>query len=110
MTFFTHFKSGYKINIKLNPNAKRVEIGDIVVGANEEVFLKISLNTVPEKGKANRDLLNFLAEKLHISKQALSIISGLTDHYKKIYLNIPQTTENDAKLALLAKEDKWVLI
>lgn len=76
-----------------------------MVDAGGEFFLKISLNAIPEKGRANKELLKFLAEKLHFPKQNFSIISGVTDHYKKIYLQAPQTEENDHKLRALIKEN-----
>ena len=103
MTFFAHYKSGYKICIKLTPNAKNSEIKGVLTDANGEEFLKISLNAVPEKGKANQELLKFLAKKLQFSKSDFSILSGLTDHYKKIYINVPQTVENDNKIADLQR-------
>lgn len=39
---------------------------------------------MPEKGKANKELIAFLAKKLKIAKSSLQIISGELDRWKKI--------------------------
>ena len=73
--------------IKLTPNAKNKSINGIGYNENYGHFLKISVTTVPEKGKANQDLIAFLAKRLKIAKSNFEIISGITDRYKKIKIN-----------------------
>ena len=46
--------------------------------------LKIALAAAPEKGAANKELINYLAEELEIRKYQVKIISGLTDRLKLI--------------------------
>lgn len=46
--------------------------------------LKIALAAAPEKGAANKELINYLAEELGIRKYQVKIISGLTDRLKLI--------------------------
>ena len=41
---------------------------------------------VPEKGKANRALCEFVAEKLGVAKSRVRIISGETSHLKRIHI------------------------
>ena len=41
---------------------------------------------MPEKGKANKELIAFLAKKLKIAKSSLQIISGELDRWKKIVI------------------------
>lgn len=43
---------------------------------NDLPFLKIYLTAVPVQGKANRELIKLLAEKLGVSKSRISIIKG----------------------------------
>ena len=43
---------------------------------NELPFLKIYLTAVPVDGKANKELLKLLAEKLGVSKSRIEIIKG----------------------------------
>jgi uncharacterized protein (TIGR00251 family) len=63
--------------------------------ANNDVFLKISVVSVPEKGKANKELITFLAKKLKIAKSDFEIISGELDKWKKIRINADKITETD---------------
>jgi hypothetical protein len=67
------------IIVKVIPNASK----DAVDGWEED-RLKIRIRAVAEKGKANKQLIGFLAEKLKIPKARLSIQSGETSRIKRI--------------------------
>jgi uncharacterized protein (TIGR00251 family) len=45
---------------------------------------KIRVTAVPEKGKANRALIEFLAEHLGVAKSRIRIMSGETSQSKRI--------------------------
>jgi uncharacterized protein (TIGR00251 family) len=47
-------------------------------------MLKIKISAQPEKGKANRCLLEFLAKQLGVKKSAISVISGQTNPVKQV--------------------------
>jgi uncharacterized protein len=47
-------------------------------------MLKVKVSAAPERGKANKCLIDFLAEKIGIKKNAISIISGQTSPVKHI--------------------------
>ena len=47
-------------------------------------MLKIKVSAAPEKGKANRCLIEFLAKQLGVKKKAVSIISVRTNTVKKM--------------------------
>ena len=47
-------------------------------------MLKVKVSAPPEKGKANKCLLQFLAKKLDVKKNSISIISGQTNPVKQI--------------------------
>lgn len=87
------YKSGYILRIKLTPNASFCGFKDMVCDANGVSYLKAYVKTVPEKGRANDELIKLLSKKLKIAKSSISIISGQTDHYKKIYIesSIPES-------------------
>ena len=53
-----------KLNVKAIPGAQRTE----VMGWLDETTVKIRLNAQPEKGKANAELIAFLAKQLGIAK------------------------------------------
>jgi len=56
-------------------------------------MVKVKVSAPPEKGKANKCLLKFLAEQLNVKKNAVSIISGQTSPVKHVQvLNISTDT------------------
>ena len=65
--------------VKVVPAGSRTVIVGLLDG-----MLKIKLSAAPEKGKANRSLIDFLAEKLGVKKKAVAIISGQTNPIKQI--------------------------
>lgn len=50
-------------------------------------MLKVKVAAAPEKGKANKCLLEYLAEQLGVKKNSLSIISGQTNPVKHIQIS-----------------------
>ena len=47
-------------------------------------MLKVKVSAAPEKGKANKCLLKFLADELGVRKNAVVIISGQTSPVKQV--------------------------
>ena len=64
---------------KVVPGSSRTSICGLLDG-----MLKIKISTVPQKGKANQHLLEFLAKQFGVKKNAVSIISGRSNPVKKI--------------------------
>ena len=50
-------------------------------------MLKVKVSAAPEKGKANRSLLDFLAKQLGVKMNSISIISGQTGHVKQLQVS-----------------------
>jgi len=48
--------------------------------------IKIRINAPPEKGRANRELLKFIAKVLLVPKSQITILSGKTSNYKEIQI------------------------
>ena len=71
------------ILIKVIPNSSRTEIVEETGN-----YLKIKLKAAPVKGKANTELVEFLAKKYKVAKSRVEIIKGLTSKEKlvRIYL------------------------
>ena len=63
----------------VHPNAARNELA----GFSEGV-LRVRVAAPPVKGKANKELIAFLARKLGLSKGDLTILRGHTSRYKLI--------------------------
>ena len=83
-----------------NPAIQEVDGGvvftaKIVPGSNSPTricglldgMLKVKVSAAPEKGKANRCLLKFLAKQLGVKKNAVSIISGQTSPLKHVQVS-----------------------
>lgn len=48
--------------------------------------MKVSVVSVPEKGKANKELVSWLSKRLKLAKSEICFVSGEFDKYKKIQL------------------------
>jgi len=67
------------IFVKVQPNAGRNEI----VGLTGGVW-RIKVAAPPDKGKANKELIEFLSKTLKLRKDSLQILKGHTSHNKII--------------------------
>ena len=68
-----------KISLRVYPNAAKNE----VVGLAGSV-LRVKVSAPPVKGKANRELIGFLSQRLGLDKDQVSIIRGHTARNKVI--------------------------
>ena len=101
MAFYSKTTEGYLLRVRLAPNSSLVKTNGVMEDAKGEAFLKINVISVPEKGKANKELLDFLSKMLDIAKSSIKIISGDTDRYKK--LMIETNIDLESKLENLLK-------
>ena len=65
-------------NIKVVPRSSKTQVAGIYNG-----MLKVRLSAVPEKGKANQALVNFLSEILNVPKAYIAITAG---RYDRIFI------------------------
>lgn len=70
-----------RLEVKVTPNAGRSEI----IGIKDDV-LQVKIAAPPEKGKANKELIDFLAEKLGIRKSAVLIVKGQASRHKTVVI------------------------
>jgi uncharacterized protein len=68
-----------RLAVKITPNASRNEI----IGFLNGVW-RIKIAAPPEKGKANKKLIEFLSDHLSIRKDAVLILKGHTSHNKLV--------------------------
>jgi uncharacterized protein (TIGR00251 family) len=74
-------KEGVILAVKVIPRAAK---NSLVGWENEE--LKVRLNAIPEKGKANEELIRFLAQVWKLPKSCFSIESGDASRHKKLLI------------------------
>jgi len=67
-------------NVKVSPGAPKSQFKELMADGT----LKIAIAGVPEKGKANLELIKFLSKEFEVSKKMVYIISGSTDRFKLI--------------------------
>lgn len=103
--FYETTAEGCVLRIRLTPNASKCAISGSFTDASGAVFLKISITAVPEKGKANAELIKFLSKTLKQPKTSFVFISGETDRYKKILLKTPPSPELINALNSMEKKD-----
>ena len=71
-----------QLNVKVTPNAARDEITGFTDGV-----LGVKIAATPEKGKANKKLIDFLSDKLGVSKSSIRLIRGQTSRHKVIVVD-----------------------
>jgi uncharacterized protein len=71
------------IRVKVTPKSSKTEL----TGYLADGTWKIKVAAVPEKGKANRALLEFLSERLGVAKSRIHIKSGETSPLKRIHVD-----------------------
>lgn len=71
------------ITVKAIPNAPKTELRGVMADGT----LKIAVAAQREKGKANAELIRFLAGHFHVSRDRIIIKSGLTTNRKIIYVS-----------------------
>ena len=67
------------ITLRVQPNARRNQVLKF-----EDGVLHIRVATPPVKGKANRELIDFLSRSLGVSKGSITIDKGLTSRTKVV--------------------------
>ena len=65
--------------------------------------LIIALNSAPEKGKANDELIEYLARELKIARSAIAIVRGETSRRKTVRIEPCDAAAIAARLEALAR-------
>ncbi|MFH1691577.1 MAG: DUF167 domain-containing protein [Candidatus Omnitrophota bacterium] len=70
------------ITIKVIPKSSRNEIKE------EDGLLKVYLTAVPQKGRANKALIDLLARYFNVSKGAIELLKGERSRHKTVKVHI----------------------
>lgn len=71
-----------RLTVRLSPNGGRDCIDGLEQGADDQVWLKVRVSAVPEKGRANMAMIRLLADELSVSKSSITVLSGDTQRKK----------------------------
>jgi hypothetical protein len=82
------------ITVQVQPSARRNE----VLGFEEGV-LKVKIAAPPVKGRANRELIEFLSQLLKVSKSSITLEKGATSRRKVISISGLSQAEVSKRLA-----------
>lgn len=77
-------KSPIRLKVKIAPSSPKNEITGIMADGS----IKIRIHATPEQGKANAQLVKFLAEELDTPTENIEIISGHTSSRKELIINL----------------------
>ncbi len=72
------------LSVKVTPKSSRNE----VTGFLDDGTMKLKVAAVPEKGKANAEVCDFLAVQFGVSKRSVQIVRGGTSSLKHIVISL----------------------
>lgn len=87
-----------RIYTKTNSKTEKIEV--------EPNYLIVSIHSAPEKGKANKEIIDLLSDLLKINSSAFTIVSGLKNRDKTIEINCSEENNldpNELKRRLTSK-------
>lgn len=85
-----------RLTAKIKPNAQKNEI----IRWFDKSICKIAVTVSPTNGLANRELVNYLSERLDIPKRSIEIIHGHGG--RKKLLKLPDSTQS--KLSAIRRD------
>lgn len=68
-------------SVKVVPGSSKTDISGLFNG-----MLKIKVSAAPEKGRATKCLLEFLAKRAGVRRNSVSLVSGRTSPVKKVQI------------------------
>lgn len=74
--------------LRLTPNAHHDDIHGVYESVDGKKYLQVSVQAVPENGKANKAAIAYLAKIIAISKSDLKLKSGSKSRFKCFVVNL----------------------
>ncbi len=75
-----HEKGEIYLRVKVRVGAAKTDVREIL----EDEIIKINISAPPVKGRANQELIKFLAREFEISRKNVKIISGAGERLKLV--------------------------
>jgi uncharacterized protein len=85
---------GTILSVKAQPGARR----SAICGAHNGM-LKVSVTSAPEKGKANRTIVEVLCEELSLSRSQVALVTGQTVRNKQFLIRGLDAAELSLRIA-----------
>jgi len=94
MAFYTETPEGVILNVKAQPRSSRAGLDGLLGDA-----VKVRIKCAPVDGKANKELVETLADAFDLPKSSVVFKSGETSKTKRILLKGITATQVEAKCA-----------
>lgn len=88
-------KTFFLLRVRAVPNAKKTQLAGTLGDA-----VKIRIQAVPEGGRANAELVAFLAEKLALPRRNVSVVAGETSRDKILRIDGISVARAEALLGI----------
>jgi uncharacterized protein (TIGR00251 family) len=75
------------LSLHITPKAQKSALAGWDTDAQGRTVLKVRVAAPPEDGKANAELLRFLAKEWGVTKAALELVSGESSRHKRLKIN-----------------------
>lgn len=82
VNFFSETKDGVVINVKAQPRSSRAQVSGLIGDK-----LKVCIRAAPVDGKANRELIEAVADAFNVAKSRVEFVSGETSKAKRILVH-----------------------
>jgi uncharacterized protein len=89
---------GVVLSVRVHAGARRSELR----GVGEEGMVRVSVTQAPEKGKANKAIIELLARELGLKKSQIELIAGQTAPQKRFLLRGTSLDEISLRLRYLS--------
>jgi uncharacterized protein (TIGR00251 family) len=83
---FVPAREGLRILVRLSPKSARARVLGLAERAAGRRDLKVAVKAAPEGGRANAELIAFLADAWGVPKRGLTLVSGAADRRKTVLL------------------------
>ena len=83
------------LTVHAQPGAKRTEVAG-VHGQGAQARLKVRLGAPPVDGKANTELLRFLADAFGVPARNVTLVRGTSSRRKQVRINAPVARPDQA--------------
>jgi uncharacterized protein (TIGR00251 family) len=92
-------KGGLLVSLRVTPRSARNEVTGLHIASDGTVSLAVKVTAAPDKGQANKAVIETLSRACRLPKSAFTLVAGETDRNKTVLV-----TGNPAELeALIAR-------
>jgi uncharacterized protein (TIGR00251 family) len=83
---FVPAAEGVRVFVRLSPGSSAARVLGLAERPDGRCDLKVAVKAPPERGRANAELIAFLAEAWALPKRSLTLIAGAADRRKTLFV------------------------